>query len=132
MVLLDRIDEIDDETITASLTVRSDGLFNRDRRVPAWVGIEYMAQAVAAFAGYHALKNNQPVKLGFLLGTRHYQCNVEAFQVGCKLVTSARKLLRDDNGLAVFACRIDGPGFVVSANLNVFQPDNVEQYLQEK
>lgn len=132
MVLLDRLVSVGDETLTAELTVRADGLFDSDGQVPAYLGIEYMAQAIAAFAGYHALEENRDVKLGFLLGTRRYICNVSHFNVGAKLEIKAERLLNESNGLAAFSCTIYGDNVQVSANLNVFQPDNIEQYLQEQ
>ena len=51
MSLLDDVVRCDDESIEARVRVPADGLFNGDDGVPAWVGIEYMAQAVAAWSG---------------------------------------------------------------------------------
>lgn len=80
MILIDSISSFDEEQIYTRLTVQPDGLFNLpDGSLPAWVGIELMAQSVAAFAGCHARQKGNPVELGFLLGTRKFECNVEAF-----------------------------------------------------
>jgi predicted hotdog family 3-hydroxylacyl-ACP dehydratase len=38
--------------------------------MPAWVGVELMAQAVAAWAGLQAWQRDAAPKRGFLLGTR--------------------------------------------------------------
>lgn len=55
MILIDAIERFDDEQIFTRLTVKPDGLFNLpDGSLPAWVGVELMAQSVAAFAGCHA------------------------------------------------------------------------------
>lgn len=52
MILIDQILAFDEEQIHTRLTVKPDGLFNLpDGSLPAWVGIELMAQSVAAFAG---------------------------------------------------------------------------------
>lgn len=57
MILIDKIVSFDDEQIFTRLTVKPDGLFSLpDGSLPAWVGIELMAQSVAAFAGCHARK----------------------------------------------------------------------------
>jgi len=122
MVLLDRIVDYDDQGLTAELVVRGDGLLGGDERtVPAWVGIEYMAQTVAAYVGMKAKQANEPIRMGFLLGTRRYNSNVAAFKVGATLTIRVEKIMQDD-GLGVFDCRIQGEGVEVTANLNVYQP----------
>lgn len=121
MVLLDRIIDYDDNGLTAELVVRGDGLLGDHEAVPAWGGIEYMAQAIAAYAGVMARQANEPVRLGFLLGTRRYSSNVAAFKVGLTLTVRVEKILQDDS-LGVFDCRILGADVEVTANLNVYQP----------
>jgi predicted hotdog family 3-hydroxylacyl-ACP dehydratase len=90
-----------------------------------------MAQAIAAYAGCHARLAGQPVELGFLLGTRNYQCNVERFPAGIELHIRVLRSLQDDNGMGVFECHLDGPGIHAEARLNVFRPPEVASYLQE-
>ncbi|MFS2044934.1 hypothetical protein ACEN9Z_12955 [Stenotrophomonas geniculata] len=51
MCLLQRITHWDQDTLEAELVVPEAGLFVENGEVPAWVGIEYMAQAIAAWAG---------------------------------------------------------------------------------
>ena len=83
MILIEQILSFDEEQIHTRLTVKPGGLFSLpDGSLPAWVGVELMAQSVAAFAGCHARQKGNPVALGFLLGTRKFECNVEAFPAG--------------------------------------------------
>jgi len=132
MILLDGVERFDDDSVETVLQVRADGLLSAaDGSLPAWVGVEIMAQSVAAFAGCHARQGGQPVELGFLLGTRSYQCNVEAFPAGADLRVRAHRSLQDDNGMGVFECHLDGPGIHAEARLNVFRPPEVASYLQE-
>jgi len=132
MILLDGVERFDDDSVETVLQVRADGLLSAaDGSLPAWVGVEIMAQSVAAFAGCHARQAGQPVELGFLLGTRSYQCNVEAFPAGADLRVRAHRSLQDDNGMGVFECHLDGPGIHAEARLNVFRPPEVASYLQE-
>ncbi len=132
MILLDAVESFDAESITAQLRVKSAGLLNLpDGSLPAWVGIEIMAQTVAAFAGCQARLVGQPVELGFLLGTRSFQCNVEHFPAGSRLRIHAIRSLQDDNGMGVFECHLDGPDIHAEARLNVFRPPEVANYLQE-
>ncbi|EUB84258.1 hotdog family protein [Pseudomonas koreensis] len=132
MILIDRILSFDEEQIHTRLTVKPDGLFNLpDGSLPAWVGVELMAQSVAAFAGCHARQKGNPVELGFLLGTRKFECNVEAFAAGSELTIHGIRSLEDDNGMGVFECHIHGPGIEASARLNVFRPPQPSQYLEQ-
>ena len=132
MILLDAVERFDEDCVDTHLLVRADGLLSAaDGSLPAWVGVEIMAQSVAAFAGCHARQAGQPVELGFLLGTRSYQCNVETFPVGARLRVRATRSLQDDNGMGVFECHLDGPGIHAEARLNVFRPPEVASYLQE-
>ncbi|TLM75660.1 hypothetical protein ACONUD_16170 [Microbulbifer harenosus] len=132
MSLLEEVLEVAEETLRARVKVRDDGIFSRGNRVPAYVGIEYMAQAVAAFSGYHARQAGKPVELGFLLGTRRFNTTVAWFACGSTLEIAVERLLQADNGMATFECRLTGEGVEQSARLNVFQPDNIEEYLKEK
>jgi predicted hotdog family 3-hydroxylacyl-ACP dehydratase len=133
MSLLGQLLAADAETLCAEVTIGPDTLFCDGREVGAWVGIEYMAQAVAAHAGYCALMRGEPVKVGFLLGSRRYQCSVPGFAVGMVLKVHVQRVLQGENGLGAFECRIeDGTGGaqLASAMVTVFQPENVEEFLQ--
>ena len=130
MILIDQVLAFDQEQIHTRLTVRAGGLFNReDGSLPAWVGVELMAQSVAAYAGCRARVQGDPVELGFLLGTRKFECNVEHFPLGAQLHIHALRSLEDDNGMGVFECHLTGPGIRASARLNVFRPPQAENYL---
>ena len=133
MILIDSITSFDEEQIHTTLTVRPEGLFNLpDGSLPAWVGIELMAQSVAAFAGCHARQQGNPVELGFLLGTRKFECNVDAFPAGSKLTIHGIRSLEDENGMGVFECHISAPGIEATARLNVFRPPQAAAYLVQK
>ena len=55
MILIEQVLAFDEEQIETRLSVKAGGLFNReDGSLPAWVGIELMAQSVAAYAGCRA------------------------------------------------------------------------------
>lgn len=132
MILIDQVLAFDDEQIHTRLTVRPDGLFSRpDGGLPAWVGVELMAQSVAAFAGCHARQRGDEVALGFLLGSRKFECNVDHFPVGTELSIHGIRSLEDDNGMGVFECHINAPGIHATARLNVFRPPQAAQYLHE-
>ena len=132
MILIDEVVSFGAEDIETRLTVRPGGLFNQqDGSLPAWVGIELMAQSIAAYAGCQARQAGLPVELGFLLGTRKFECNVERFPAGAELRIKALRSLQDDNGMGVFECHLTGTGIQASARLNVFRPPEPEQYLTQ-
>jgi len=123
MVLLNRVIDYDEDTMRAEVIVRDGGLFADSNTVPAWLGIEYMAQTIAALGGMKRRLAGKPLNLGFLLGTRRYDCNVDKFAVGAVLIVAVTRLVQDQ-GLGVFDCRISAEGIVATAKLNVYQPDS--------
>lgn len=132
MILIDQVLAFDEEQIQTRVQVRPGGLFNRaDGSLPAWVGVELMAQSVAAYAGCQAREHDHPIELGFLLGTRKFECNVEHFPAGSELTIHALRSLQDDNGMGVFECHLTGPGIQASARLNVYRPPRPLDYLNE-
>ncbi len=90
MVLLDSVIAADQESLCAAVTIRPENLFYKDKGVGAWVGIEYMAQTIAAYAGYLALQHGEPIKVGFLIGARRYECAQAFFALGSHLQIQAR------------------------------------------
>lgn len=131
MCLLDRVIEAADERLVAEVTVRRDGLFCDGHGVGAWVGIEYMAQAVAAWAGWRARNGGGEPKIGLLLGSRRYASSVARFGVGRCLRIEVGRTFIADNGLGQFDCRISDDGVVIAtAALNVYEPDDPAEFLR--
>jgi len=132
MVLLDRVISADENTLCAEVVIRPDSLFYADGGVGAWVGIEYMAQAIGAYAGYRARLRGEPVKIGFLLGTRRYESRAPVFLQGSVLKIYIKRVLESENGLASFDCHIDDDsGELTSASVTVFQPVDDKAALDE-
>ena len=125
MSWLDGIVSVDAENVVAEAVIRPDIFCVEHGQVPAWAGIEYMAQAVAAWEGHRARTEQRAVDLGFLVGSRRYTSTVQGFAVGTRLRIEGHCELMGDNGLGMFACRVllDGD-CVASANLSVFAPRN--------
>ncbi|AFU98579.1 hypothetical protein [Simiduia agarivorans] len=129
MSLLQQVLTVSDKGLVAGVSIESDSPFYESDGVPALVAIEYMAQAVAAYAGHLALSAGGKVELGFLVGTRKYRSNVAFFASGTQLTVCVKPLLKGDNGLSVFDCRVAAEGIEVSANLNVFEPEDPAAFL---
>lgn len=134
MILLDRMIAVDEESLTAEVVITPSSMFFDGQTVGAWVGIEYMAQAIAAFAGYQALQEGGAVKVGFLLGSRRYQAHCASFALGSVLHIYVRRILQSENGLGAFECtinladQVDGAE-LATATVTVFQPENATEFL---
>ncbi|MES2324260.1 MAG: hotdog family protein [Pseudomonadota bacterium] len=133
MVFLDHVVSADQENLCAELTIRPDSVFCDGSGVGSWVGIEYMAQAIAAHAGFLAQQRGEEVKVGFLLGARRYLCAVPLFAVGSRMHVHVQHAMQGENGLAAFECRIEDAASgerLASATITVFEPHNVHDFLQ--
>lgn len=130
MILLDRIDQYDAESVVCLRTIALGHPFvDAEGNLPAWVGIELMAQTIAAWSGSHALDSSQPVRLGLLLGSRLYRCNADVFRAGSELRIEARRTFHDEGGMGAFACRIDADDVHAEARLTVFSPPDPVTFL---
>jgi len=131
MVLLDHIESWSDDTLQATVLHQNRNLFSdTNGNVPAWVGIEYMAQAIGAFAGIHALQNGEPVRIGLLLGTRKYQAKVPYFKRDIKITIKVEQIFMDENHLAAFDCTIHSDTLLAEAQVKAIQPNNIDDILK--
>lgn len=129
--LLDSAIEGDQESLVAQVQIREDSLFFDGEGVGAWVGIEYMAQAVAAWAGWRARLTGGEPSIGFLLGSRSFRCHVPRFALGQVLRVQAQRQFQADNGLGQFDCSLSIDGqCVAEAALTVFQPEDAMGFLK--
>lgn len=131
MQWLEGILTVDDDQVLARAAVSPDHLFVRAGHLPAWCLVEYMAQAVAAWAGNRAKVAGRDVKVGYLLGTRRFEPVRSGVPAGAVLDVRARCELMGDNGLGMFACEIEWRGEVIArANLSVFEPPDEAAFLE--
>jgi predicted hotdog family 3-hydroxylacyl-ACP dehydratase len=130
MRLLDRIVSVTDTDASAELVVRSDNpFFETERGIPAYVGLEMMAQAIAVIDGAQRRNSGLPAKLGFLLGCRRYSARCESFPLGARLIVTVNKVFGEGEMLA-FDCRIDDEqGEAATANIKVYAPANPQDFL---
>ena len=131
MILIDRALDIQQDTIHCQVDIGDKNpFFNAESQtIPAYVGIEFMAQSVAAWSGYHAMQQGQEPPIGFLLGSRRYTSHCDHFNQGQILDVYAEKMM-EDSGMAVFTARIEfEQQTVASCQLNVYVPS--EEKLKE-
>lgn len=133
MLLLDELVSVGNGSLTARVTPRADGLFGDANSVGGWLGLEYMAQTMAALAGWEGLQRDEPPRVGFMLGSRRYHTYVSEFAVGVPLLVTATREFQADNGIGVTQCIItatDGT-LLAEAMLSAYQPESLAEFLKE-
>ena len=130
MRLLDRVLEHGPgHTVCAVDPGRSHLLAAPDGSVPAWVGLEYMAQCIAVHGGLQALAQGEPLRPGVLLGSRRLRFGVQRFARGRELRVSARRH-GGERGLVAFDCEVwdaSGGPPLVEGRLNVYIVGSFEE-----
>ena len=117
LVLLDRVVEHSEKHVVCEVTISASSFLYEEEQscVPAQVGIEYMAQTIAALGGIEASEQGDVPPIGFLLGARRYQHEGGDFMLGERYLITASELVRDDN-MAVYQCVItDSKGNKISS-----------------
>lgn len=106
MVLLTRILGHTEDRTTCAVDIGPNSPFcDAAGSVPAWVGLEYMAQCIAAHGGLRARAAGDPVTIGFLLGGRSIALHTPEFPRGQTLEVEATHLW-GTQGFFSFACTI--------------------------
>ncbi|WP_261844163.1 ApeP family dehydratase [Aliamphritea ceti] len=131
MSLLDEIVAYGDDWLEAHVNIHSGAMFADESGVPGWVGMEYLAQAIGAYAGVQERAGGKVPKLGFLLGSRKYECSTDKFLHGQTLLIRVEKELQAENGLSSFNCLLSSENVTAEARLNVFQPEDADVFLKE-
>jgi predicted hotdog family 3-hydroxylacyl-ACP dehydratase len=121
MTVIDRLVEYDAKRSVGTVTIARTSRFFAGTGVPAWVGIEYMAQTIAAHAGYEARRRGEPPAIGYLLGTRAYRNELALFPLGTKLTITIEPLVVDA-GFGAFQCSIATDRVVATAVVNTYRP----------
>ena len=122
MRLIDAVIKLDPDYIHCHIEISADNIFydKTINGIYAWVGMEYMAQAVAAYAGSH--KEQVEPSLGLLLSVRTFKTSQPYFKVGQELLVIANKEYIYDM-VGVFNCEIIVDDVLVSsAKLSTIEP----------
>ena len=132
MMLLSSVLEHSDQHTVCAVEVGTDSPFlETGGTVPALIGVEYMAQCVAAHAGLQRWAKGEAPRVGFLIGSRRLDVrSPTGFRAGQRLIVHVRRAWGEEE-FAVFACRlIDAPSqaILVQGNLNVFLPRSLDRF----
>jgi predicted hotdog family 3-hydroxylacyl-ACP dehydratase len=122
MTVIDRLVEYSPQRSIATVVVTPQSPFFLGSGVPAWLGIEYMAQTIAAHAGFAARLRGERPAIGFLLGTRAYESEVGEFALGSTLTITVEPVVMEAR-LAAFQCSIATDHVVAKAVVNTYQPE---------
>lgn len=126
MVLIDELVDVGGKHVHCRVTPTADNLFFDcvARAVPGYIGIEFMAQSVAAWAGYHARMRGETPSVGFLLGCRRYKAEVCSFREN-ELLDIHAELVMENNGMSIFSCQIEHEGKAIAASqISTYAPTN--------
>lgn len=125
MTLVHRLVSYDPARSVVAADIDERCVFFERTGVPAWAGIEYMAQAIAAHAGCEARCRGEAAAVGFVLGTRAYESQVDEFPSGCTLTITVEPQIVD-GGFSAFRCTIETDRVVAAAVVNVYRPRDDE------
>ena len=132
LLLVDRVVAFNDSAADAEYAPRRDAWYaDAEGNMPAWIGIEIMAQTVAAHVSLLKRQRGMPAKMGALLGTRSYRSAVSSFAAGQTLSIRAELVLSDPNGLGAYDCTIfQGQAPLAQAVLKVYEPEDFAAFVQ--
>lgn len=123
MLLIDRIVQNSKEELVAEVRIHEKTFGYEKNSVPAWFGIEYMAQAIAAYNGVNFGIPGRKPEIGFLVGVRAYQVSVEAFPLHSVVRVAVKPNFIIDNA-GTFDCKIILDNKVIgSAVITTYKPD---------
>jgi predicted hotdog family 3-hydroxylacyl-ACP dehydratase len=137
MLLLDSLLDYGPEYVEVAASVRENHpLAQGARGLPAWVGIEQMAQAISVFSALELCARGLPPRIGLLLGTRDFRPAVAFFPAGARLQIRAECVLRDPTGLGVFDCTIHqeqtsgSERLLAQARVKGYMPDSIDELIE--
>ncbi len=122
MCLIESVELVDDNKAVCILTIKESDIFydNKIQGVYNWFGIEFMAQSVGIYAGYHS-QGAYP-EVGLLLSVRKFKSTVNYFGLDETLIVTAEKSFIEDK-IGVFNCNINiNDNLVCQARLNTYLP----------
>jgi predicted hotdog family 3-hydroxylacyl-ACP dehydratase len=134
MVLIDEACGMEGEFFLAKVRITPASPFFSGGGVPSWVGLEYMAQTVAAFSGALGKAEGGAIKVGMLLGTREYTVETPLFADGEELAVLTRIDIFQTDGVSSMNCRIrsrDGR-ILAQAQITVIDVPDIAKFLKEK
>lgn len=131
MKLLDQLIAVTDEQVHCQVSTCRTGVLapflTPQGELPAWFGVEIMAQTVGVWSGWHASQRGVTlIPPGMLLGGRGWKAHQPRFPADATLDITMTLLMRDDR-MGSFEGEIcHGAQRLASGRLNTYQPNEAE------
>ncbi len=127
MILIDKVSDInlEENSAKALVTIDENKIFYDAtiQGVSPLAGIEFMAQTIGCFSYFK--RGSGEAKIGFLLGSRSYNCSLEKFEKDKTYEISVKEVFTD-NELVSFECFIYNDGIeCAKAVINAYQPEDI-------
>ncbi len=127
MVLLDQLLRWGNHFAECIVSHQHDnGFWDTNQQIPAYVGLEYMAQTISVYSGILSTLAGEPIRIGYLLGTRKFETNQLFMHRDQAVVIRVEEQFRNDDNIAVFDCKLSGDNVLMQAQLKVIQPHSIE------
>lgn len=132
MRLVDEIVACDDEAVAVLASADPQAWYaDAQGAMPAWLGVELMAQAIAAHVGLIAMRAGGRARPGVLLGASRYEAHVCSFAPGVRLRIEAKELLKSEQGHGAYECTISADDrCLAQAVVKVFQPTDFHAFIE--
>jgi predicted hotdog family 3-hydroxylacyl-ACP dehydratase len=132
MLLIDRVIAFSKKSTTTEYSPRCGTWYSdTEGKMPAWIGIELMAQAIAAHVGMVKHSEGLAQKHGVLVGTRSYRSTLPSFAADVPLQTQVTVAYQDISGLSAYDCSIAcGDTTLATATIKVFEPEDFQNFVQ--
>lgn len=132
MRLVDEIVACSDDAVTVLASVEREAWYADEHgAMPAWLGIELMAQAIAAHVGLNAMRAGGRARPGVLLGASRYEAASASFAAGARLRIEAKELLKSEEGHGAYDCTIAVDELrLAQAVVKVFQPTDFQAFIE--
>lgn len=132
MRLIEEITAVSDEAVTVCAKVDGNAWYaDADGAMPAWLGVELMAQAIAAHVGLMAMRAGGRARPGVLLGASRYEVAAPSFARDARLSIEAKELLKSEQGHGAYECTISIEDRCVGqAVVKVFQPNDFQAFIE--
>lgn len=132
MSLLDSIEDYGNDWLRARVTPRRSSVFAQQAGMPAWVGIEYMAQTASAFGGIEQVQQGSKPSIGLLIGSRYYRAVQPFLEFDTPLLVVATIAMRDAEDFAAYDCTVTaGDRRLAECTLKAYRPRDISPHLEE-
>lgn len=101
--------------------------------IPAWAGLEFLAQSAAILVGIDDEQKGLRIQLGFLLGSRNYESHCQGFNINSTITVDVSTDYQDGDIRVFSGCILDEQGNVLAeGSLTAFRPEDEDTYLQDE